>query len=895
LEFQTAIQSSSSIIELTVNIKKDLTNYNKYEGVFYFDTNVVVVDFVALHTGILSLAYPNENSIVFTYDGADITSSSYDEGFLKIKVSQKNNSETTVQNSDWSIHFTLLRRSDLYENYNITLPTYDTNAFESIADELLSDFDPHTNRSDVQYTLSYNTKQIRDSSTGVIYSIIDKPEYSPTVFFNGYAYIQTNDGGFRDTFFGTRKDIFGVYNGNEQDPLMYAAQYAIFRTTSKSDEISNSVVISHGHSAVNRGNPLSISRMKGFNVIHTNCGMRQGTGRSPSFGVYLNYNSANDTYVCSTAIKRIGVKKYNVIVRLYSVDVSTQEIDFSTLKTVTYNENNFQATLNLDYDKILYIGCDRSNSKADYLILRTKYYKCHPTMFHNIESMDQNMVSMLNEYKIPYSDVVNKITLTPPRLINYIQILNHDINNPLSFSDKSNSQLNRTFSMGDEAIIGSVVSLNTINNIPCFDTSNNFLTYPIIGSMLPEDFSGIVIFEAMVNHTANYTFLHIKNTSGDSVFQLMMKSGYITIQIESSEYIFDNSLITNTEQTSPLFFSFVISNFKVGTNNKFNVVLNLKNILGEVITEQTEQISNNNKSFDYDFTTCQIGNSGDNVKIGTVKLFNQMMYQKQMEELINIEFLKYTSTNPYLNTVDYVEVDFRHPDVINNNSKLTNVSDNLTDLSNSYVLNTYNDIKSSTINGHQSGIFETGFLYKNLGSGFTLWASQSALPVLNTICVYEITSDTMNYGDGCLCCHGISGGDKNFISGYRLNTTNYINAVYNNNDTVAGDLTQMSGFAIGKYILISTLQKLSSDNDRAVMFQFLYNIDGTFIQDSSITLNASLYDSDFSGGFFIGTQKSINSDMSYYNIGYIKYCSGTITSNDRTSIVSSLSNSWVTG
>ena len=58
------------------------------------------------------------------------------------------------------------------------------------------------------------------------------------------------------------------------------------------------------------------------------------------------------------------------------------------------------------------------------------------------------------------------------------------------------------------------------------------------------------------------------------------------------------------------------------------------------------------------------------------------------------------------------------------------------------------------------------------------------------------------------------------------------------------------------------------------------------------TLETSEFDSDFNGGFFIGTQQIITSEQSKYTIGYIKYFSGALSGQDREDIVNRLANSW---
>ena len=91
------------------------------------------------------------------------------------------------------------------------------------------------------------------------------------------------------------------------------------------------------HSSVNKGNPLSISRLKRSNRIHTNMGNRQGIQRSESFGVPLDFGSGGDTYMCSTSIKRIAEKHSDIIVRLYKIDTATQSIIPGSLATVTWD------------------------------------------------------------------------------------------------------------------------------------------------------------------------------------------------------------------------------------------------------------------------------------------------------------------------------------------------------------------------------------------------------------------------------------------------------------------------------------------------------------------------------------------------------------------------------
>ena len=99
-------------------------------------------------------------------------------------------------------------------------------------------------------------------------------------------------------------------------------------------------------------------------------------------------------------------------------------------------------------------------------------------------------------------------------------------------------------------------------------------------------------------------------------------------------------------------------------------------------------------------------------------------------------------------------------------------------------------------------------------------------------------------------------------------------------------------FKIGKYIVITTLFRLGKDEHRIVISQHVYTIDGTCVDNSSTTLGESDESSDFFEFMFIGVQRSVTRIYSNYNIGYLEYCSGDISTQNRATIVSKLAASW---
>ena len=143
--------------------------------------------------------------------------------------------------------------------------------------------------------------------------------------------------------------------------------------------------------------------------------------------------------------------------------------------------------------------------------------------------------------------------------------------------------------------------------------------------------------------------------------------------------------------------------------------------------------------------------------------------------------------------------------------------------------------------------------------------------------------------------HGYSTYENHFISGYRLNSTDYLSAVYNDTQGVGNQYLQMPGvFGIGKYILFTAIHSLPSDGNSINMFQHLYNLERTFIDSSSVLLPSdSSTNSDFDEILFIGTQKTLGvEEHSSHNIGYLRYFSGSISTQHRLDIVSQLSESW---
>ena len=57
-------------------------------------------------------------------------------------------------------------------------------------------------------------------------------------------------------------------------------------------------------------------------------------------------------------------------------------------------------------------------------------------------------------------------------------------------------------------------------------------------------------------------------------------------------------------------------------------------------------------------------------------------------------------------------------------------------------------------------------------------------------------------------------------------------------------------------------------------------------------MESSDFDSGFTGGLIIGTQRIITSEQSKYKIGYVKYFGGSLSAFDRDSIVNRLASSW---
>ena len=118
----------------------------------------------------------------------------------------------------------------------------------SIPDTLLVDFDPHSHQSDLQMNDALAITVIRDSSNCTFYDVYQTPEYSG-VKLNGYNFIYTRHGGFRNPLFGDREKLFGLGPAGGWDPLMYAAQYGIFQVTFNTRYNFNATVITHGTSS----------------------------------------------------------------------------------------------------------------------------------------------------------------------------------------------------------------------------------------------------------------------------------------------------------------------------------------------------------------------------------------------------------------------------------------------------------------------------------------------------------------------------------------------------------------------------------------------------------------------------------------------------------------------
>ena len=53
--------------------------------------------------------------------------------------------------------------------------------------------------------------------------------------------------------------------------------------------------------------------------------------------------------------------------------------------------------------------------------------------------------------------------------------------------------------------------------------------------------------------------------------------------------------------------------------------------------------------YKYPFASCRLGDFNENNKPGSMKLFNQRMYQSQMDENIDQEIIKYRGNSPYFN------------------------------------------------------------------------------------------------------------------------------------------------------------------------------------------------------------------------------------------------------
>ena len=101
--------------------------------------------------------------------------------------------------------------------------------------------------------------------------------------------------------------------------------------------------------------------MKRYNTLHCNLGNRQGTEKSPSFGVPLDFGTANKAYIACSSVKRLGVKERNVIVRLYEINKDTQEIIPGSLQTIDYIEDDPQFTLTDTNDSTMFIGRNKDN------------------------------------------------------------------------------------------------------------------------------------------------------------------------------------------------------------------------------------------------------------------------------------------------------------------------------------------------------------------------------------------------------------------------------------------------------------------------------------------------------------------------------------------------------
>ena len=622
--------------------------------------------------------------------------------------------------------------------------------------------------------------------------------------------------------------------------------------------------------------------MKSHNNLHCNLGNRQGSNKSPSFGVPLDFGTPNKAYIACSSVTRLGVKVFNVIVRLYEINKDTQEIILDSLQTVDYTEDNPQFALTNTNDYTMFIG-RHENQFSGLNILRTKYLKIDSSLSHDIETIDIHINSMLNEYKVLNKELLKPIEKT------YVAIMNHNINDPLCFVEKTNWELTKMYSLENEAVLGTTINLNNILNYLCIETSVNTVKHSLYGSMFFNDFSGHIIFQPVASSPSTYTLFKITNLNGEDVLHFYIESGNIRMKVYAT---LDSHILSVPDNNLPSALSFNISKYKNG-ENLYNVVWSLYQFdtaSTTLINKNTFNIINHDLLADMNFENCILGNDGEHVKIGTTVIYNYFMYQSQLDGLLFESIEEYQRVNPYESVQNLCEIDTRHPSVVYNGTTLTNIID----VNSGDAVPIFQDIHWTSINSHTAAYFSSGFIHVNIGTGFSIWLNQGATPVLNTICVLSITQNTLDSGgDSIICSHGDPSGDKHFISGYRSNSNSSLNGVYNNNERTSNEFSQLPNrFRIGKYILFTTIHNLIQDTNKFVISQHVYDIDGTYLESSSKTLASSSYDSDFEQLLFIGPQKGMTSEYSHYTIGYLKYCSGTLSTEDRHNIVSTLSNSW---
>ena len=125
------------------------------------------------------------------------------------------------------------------------------------------------------------------------------------------------------------------------------------------------------------------------------------------------------------------------------------------------------------------------------------------------------------------------------------------------------------------------------------------------------------------------------------------------------------------------------------------------------------------------------------------------MYQSQLDTILTNEIYKHQQDDPYVNTTTFTEIDLRHPENATNNGFYDVVTNQVKDIQTAPQY----DLAVGTMNQHQSMLANDGFVVATVGSGFELWGSQSEMPVLNTIAVFEITQTTIDGNNPIICVY----------------------------------------------------------------------------------------------------------------------------------------------